>query len=234
MLLGALMMEPTTKLTAKPTNGRSFYHDNLFDRLFIRLFSGKMAKALGQRAVLSPGYDGFVALSQQIMAGRNAADQQQVVARVLGSLVPAPVLWAIRTLVTPNRWVCESNAWFATQLFEWLVGPCQVKAAEVVTPDGRKQIQNSAVQIEKCRYLEQSGCVGMCVNMCKLPTQKFFTEQFGIPLTMIPNFEDLSCEMIFGQMPPPLETEAVYQQPCLSDRCTMASPPPQPCPKVRS
>jgi hypothetical protein len=25
----------------------------------------------------------------------------------------------------------------------------------------------------------QSGCVGMCVNLCKAPTQTFFTEQLG-------------------------------------------------------
>jgi hypothetical protein len=36
----------------------------------------------------------------------------------------------------------------------------------------------------------------------KLPTQRFFTDTFGLPLTMNPNFEDLSCEMIFGQAPP--------------------------------
>jgi hypothetical protein len=37
----------------------------------------------------------------------------------------------------------------------------------------------AGVKIKKCRYLESSGCVGMCTNMCKLPTQKFFTETFG-------------------------------------------------------
>lgn len=25
--------------------------------------------------------------------------------------------------------------------------------------------------VEKCKYLEQSKCVGICVNTCKLPTQ---------------------------------------------------------------
>ena len=44
-------------------------------------------------------------------------------------------------------------------------------------------------------YLAESGCVGMCVNLCKAPVQTFFTEQLGMPLTMSPNFEDLSCEM---------------------------------------
>lgn len=35
-----------------------------------------------------------------------------------------------------------------------------------------------------CRYLEGSACVGTCVNMCKIPTETFFTESFGLPLYM--------------------------------------------------
>jgi hypothetical protein len=167
------------------------------------------------------------------MAGRNAAQQQALVAIVLKSLVPAQVLWLIRTLFSPTQLVCELNAWFATQLFEWLVGPCEVKSVEVPTPDGGSRSQNSGVHIKKCRYLEQSRCVGMCVNMCKLPTQTFFTEDFGIPLTMTPNFEDFSCEMVFGQAPPPLETEDAYQQPCLVNRCELAADKAPACPKVR-
>nr|MCU0567982.1 DUF4033 domain-containing protein [Oculatellaceae cyanobacterium Prado106] len=93
--------------------------------------------------------------------------------------------------------------------------------------------QQSGVHIQKCRYLEQSGCVGTCINLCKLPTQTFFMEKFGIPLTMTPNFEDLSCEMVFGQVPPALETEEAYTQACLGDRCDSATPNPVPCPKVR-
>lgn len=195
-----------------------------------------MAKALGQKS-LGSGYDGFVALSRQMMPGRNAQEQQALVAVVLRSLVPAPVLWLIRTLFSPTRLVCELNAWFATQLFEWLVGPCEVTEVEITTADGTRQRQRSGVHIQKCRYLEESQCVGLCVNMCKQPTQRFFTEDFGIPLTMTPNFEDFSCEMVFGQAPPPLETEAAYEQPCLAQRCTLApvaSGEPRPCPKVRS
>ena len=39
--------------------------------------------------------------------------------------------------------------------------------------EGQTRIWRSGVQIKKCRYLEQSGCVGMCINMCKvwLPDQ---------------------------------------------------------------
>ncbi len=192
-----------------------------------------MAKAVDHKPRLR-GYDGFVELSRQMMQGRNAAEQQALVETVLQSLVPFQVLWLIRKLFSPTRLVCELNAWFATVLFEWLVGPCEVKTVDISDGQGRVRSQASGVYIKKCRYLEASGCVGMCINMCKLPTQRFFTEDFGIPLTMTPNFEDLSCEMVFGQDPPPLDTEAVYHQPCLQNQCaTAADNLQQPCHKLR-
>ena len=168
------------------------------------------------------------------MQGRTAQQQQAIVAIVLRSLVPAPVLALIRTCFDPTPLVCELNAWFATLLFQWLVGPCTVRSVEIVTPEGKRQQQNSEVYIQKCRYLEQTRCVGLCTNMCKLPTQAFFQDGFGIPLTLTPNFEDFSCEMVFGQVPRPLEEEPLYQQPCLLHQCPSAVTTPIPCPKVRN
>jgi Beta-carotene isomerase D27-like, C-terminal len=207
------------------------YHDNAFDRLFIWLFSHKMGRILGGKTKLS-GYDGFVDLSKQMFQGRSTQEQQRMVTAVLRSLIPAPVLWSIRTLFSPTQLVCELNAWFAARLFEWLVGPCTVREVDVTTEKGTVHTQKSGVHIEKCRYLESSQCVGMCVNMCKLPTQTFFTQEFGIPLTMTPNFEDYSCEMVFGQIPPPLDAEEAGHQPCLIGRCTMASTRATACPKL--
>lgn len=196
------------------------------------MLSRKIASALGWRSPLK-GYDGFVDLSRHIAAGRTPAEQRAFVMVVLRSVVPAPVRWAIRTLFSPTPLVCTLNAWFASRLFQWLVGPCQVTTVEVSQADGTVHRQASGVQIERCRYLEQSRCVGTCVNLCKLPTQDFFTQDLGIPLTMTPNFEDLSCEMAFGQKPPPLGTEAVYHQPCLASGETPTAPDAPPCPQVR-
>lgn len=50
----------------------------------------------------------------------------------------------------------------------------------------------------------------------QVPTQTFFTESFGMPLYMEPNFEDLSCKMIFGEHPPPIAEDPVNGQPCFS------------------
>ncbi|KAL7165641.1 hypothetical protein ACSBR2_041339 [Camellia fascicularis] len=107
--------------------------------------------------------------------------------------------------------------------------PAQVVEVEI---EGVKQ--RSGVHIKKCRYLENSGCAGMCVNMCKIPTQDFFTNEFGLPLTMIPNFEDMSCEMVYGQVPPPFEEDPVSKQPCYADICSLSNPSSTVCHKLQA
>jgi hypothetical protein len=211
---------------------RHCYRDNFIERLCIKLVTHRIAIALGKKPQLTD-YSGFVQISKQIPLGRSSQDQQAVVSKVLRSFVPAPILLLIRTLFSPTQWVCELNAWFATRFFQWLVGPCEVKNVEVQDQQGLPRQQNSGVHISKCRYLESSGCVGLCVNLCKLPTQAFFTQDFGIPLTMIPNFDDLSCEMIFGQVPPPLEQDPVHGQPCLKTQCNTAEVQALACPQIK-
>lgn len=57
----------------------------------------------------------------------------------------------------------------------------------------------TGVTIKKCRYLESSGCVGMCTNMCKLPTQRFFTDTFGAQ----------HCPLAFPPACPPLRPPGI-------------------------
>ncbi|KKJ01165.1 DUF4033 domain-containing protein [Prochlorothrix hollandica] len=214
-------------------NAPETYRNNWLDRLFIWFFSRQMAAAMGIAAP-QRGYDGFVELSQEMMQGRNAQAQQDLVTIVLRSLIPAPVLQGVRHFFSPSQWVCELNAWFATLLFEWLVGPCEVRPVEVTDSTGALRTQRSGVHIQKCRYLDQSRCVSLCINLCKVPTQNFFTQDFGIPVTLTPNFEDFSCEMVFGQVPPPLETEPYYNQPCLANPPDAANKAAKPCPGLRN
>ena len=42
------------------------------------------------------------------------------------------------------------------------------------------------------------------------PSQEFFTNGVGLPLTMVPNFETRSCSFIFGATPPPLEATRLH------------------------
>jgi hypothetical protein len=209
------------------------YQDNFIDLWFIRFFSSKIANILNlDKKVTS--YQDFVELSKEILVGRNAQQQQLIVEKVLDSFIPAPILASIRFFFSPTQTICELNAWFATKLFQWLVGPCDLAETEIQLKDGTSRIQNSAVQIRKCRYLEETVCVGLCVNICKAPTQKFFTEKFGIPVTMTPNFEDLSCKMIFGEFPPSPENDPAYQQVCMHSKNPNAKLLNLPCHKLSS
>ena len=70
------------------------------------------------------------------------------------------------------QWTAEVNAAITQKFFAWLVGPLEVKEVEVEF-EGKAQTWKSGVQISKCRYLEQSGCKGMCINMCKVGSHSF-------------------------------------------------------------
>lgn len=158
---------------------------------------------------------GMIEVSRSLMKGRTAAEQRDAVIAGFPS-VPA---W-FRKVFPYSKWGAEINAKITPAFFTWLVGPMQTVEVEFERPNGEVVVQNSGVHIERCRYLAESGCVGMCVNLCKAPVQEFFTAELGMPLTMEPNFEDMSCKMVFGKMPLPLDKDQVHEHPCLKDCST--------------
>lgn len=66
----------------------------------------------------------------------------------------------------------------------------------------------------RCRYLEQSGCASVCVNSCKVPTQEFFEKDMGMSVSMEPNYDDFSCQFVFGKKPLPQSEDEVFTTPC--------------------
>lgn len=220
-----------------PMGQKTKYKDGFFEKAFMNLFARKMeqfAAPAKPREKKNGGffeydYESFVDVSKRVMQGRSRMQQQEVVRKVLLSMLPPGAPAQFRKLFPPTKWAAEFNAALTVPFFHWLVGPSEVIEVEV---NGVKQ--RSGVHIKKCRYLETSGCVGMCVNMCKIPTQDFFTNEFGLPLTMNPNFEDMGCEMIYGQAPPPFEEDPASKQPCFKDLCSMANTNANVCPKLQT
>ncbi|CAN8240644.1 unnamed protein product [Cochlearia groenlandica] len=216
-----------------PMGQKTRYNDGLPERVFMGLFARKMAKFGSskeeKKGLFEYDYESFVEVSKRVMQGRSRFQQQEVVREVLLSMLPPGAPQQFRKLFPPTKWSAEFNAALTVPFFLWLVGPSHVIQVQV---NGVKQ--SSGVLIKKCRYLENSGCVGMCVNMCKIPTQDFFTNQFGLPLTMNPNYEDMSCEMIYGQVPPAFEDDIATKQPCLADICSMSNPNSPICPKLQA
>ncbi|CAM6109741.1 unnamed protein product [Calypogeia fissa] len=183
------------------------YTDSWLEVKAVEFLTDRISFLSGKTTDLT-GYDGFVDITKKFVHGLPSTLQRERVIELLHIVLPQWFLFCFRIIpkTTPIK---EFYAKFTLVFFKWLVGECEVREGEI---DG--VIMKSTVHIKKCRYLEQSQCVGLCVNLCKHPTQTFILEQFGMPLTMNPNFEDMSCEMIYGLHPPPLEEDPAYQQPC--------------------
>ncbi|KAG0451610.1 hypothetical protein HPP92_026128 [Vanilla planifolia] len=223
----------SAKAVPAPMGEKTEYRDGFFEKAFMGLFARKMERfasgGKSRRGIWEWDYESFVDVSKRVMVGRSRKQQEEVVREVLLSMLPSGAPAQFRKLFPPTKWAAEFNAALTVPFFHWLVGPSEVIEVEV---NGTKQ--RSGVHIKKCRYLENSGCVGMCVNMCKLPTQDFFTNEFGLPLTMNPNFEDMSCDMVYGQPPPPFEEDPVSKQPCYSNICSLGNPNSPVCHKLQN
>lgn len=110
----------------------------------------------------------------------------------LGPLFYAP--W-LTSFVTPT-------------FFGFLVGPSR--------PNRRKDGQPGGLVVEKCKFLQESGCKGLCLHQCKLPAQQFFAEKLGLPLTVQPNFVLQECQWSFGETPVPVVEDPSFPKGCLS------------------
>ncbi|GMI69337.1 hypothetical protein HRI_000603000 [Hibiscus trionum] len=197
----------------------SVHNDNWFDLLAINYLSESLQAATGLKS-MSSGYESLVETTAMMSKRFNAKTQQKLVVKALDSAIPKLILDMIRTLLPQSQFTREYFAAFTTVFFAWLVGPSEVRESEF---DGRRE--KNVVYVKKCRFLEQSNCVGMCINLCKMPSQAFIKDSLGMSVNMVPNFDDMSCEMIFGQDPPASNDDPALKQPCykLCNICTSIS-----------
>lgn len=192
------------------------YKDTLTDVAFIalcRLSYGRLAGGYQSPEGWLDGastYRGMVDVSRALMKKLPRASEQSA-AVIKGFPKVAP--W-FRKLFPYSSWGAEANARITPAFFSWLVGPAKVREEKVV--DFRGNEVRSAVKIERCRYLAESRCVGMCVNLCRTPVQSFFAEEMGVPLRITPNFEDFSCVFEFGVEAVSEEEDDVVKVGCLS------------------
>ncbi|GAB5029939.1 Hypothetical protein NocV09_00200730 [Nannochloropsis oceanica] len=209
------------------------YDDDLFAKIWIFLFSGKIAAVVG---VPSPRrfieYEEYVRLSQLLLkAGSTKA--KTAVLTVLRSIAFPGFSSIFRTLFPgTSRFACEFNAKVTPVFFSWLVGPAVVETSEMRNPKTDEvEVWANSVKIQRCRYLESVQCKGACASICKLPTQAFFTEDLGMPVTMTPNFDDLSCTMTFGVAPLASLADPICSEGCFKE-CSSAIISKKACPKI--
>ena len=107
---------------------------------------------------------------------------------------------------------CWMNAWVTKFTTNWLMGESNI--SDLILEDGSVGWQRK-LTVKKCRFLETAGCSHTCVHACKIPTQRFFSEEMGIPVTLSPNMSDLSCTFEFGNTPNPIEIDPLLSLSCL-------------------
>ncbi|KAK3034633.1 hypothetical protein RJ639_033588 [Escallonia herrerae] len=202
------------------TNAKPQYNPGFLDHLFLNLFRNKMAQEIGWDSK-KPGYDGLIEVANRLMIGRSNSETREAAVRILKSLFPPLLLELYQMLIAPigeGKVAAMMVARVTALSCQWLMGPCTVNSVDL--PDGSSCA--SGVFVERCKYLEESKCVGICMNTCKFPTQTFFKDSMGVPLLMEPNFSNYSCQFKFGVLPPLPDDDSSLQEPCL-EICPNAS-----------
>ncbi|CAB9515460.1 expressed unknown protein [Seminavis robusta] len=164
-----------------------------------------------------PGFEGMV---QELIDFRQlyGLDEQERVSYQTLLALAGPVPFVYRQLFSSGDFSPAVLAWFAKHLLPFLVG--EMELTERSQDDGR----TGGVLVHRCRVLEGTNCKGVCAKMCKLPTQRFFAEEWGVPLSMTPNFETGQCQLAFGVEPLALEDDPTMPSGCLT-RCPVGATP---------
>ncbi|XP_013684402.1 beta-carotene isomerase D27, chloroplastic isoform X2 [Brassica napus] len=200
-------------------SSKSEYKPGVLDDFFMQSFRNKLVEEVGSDSD-KPGYVGLIELVKLLLLkSRSRSESNDAAVRILKSLFPPLILELYKLLIAPlaqGKIAALMVARVTVLTCQWLMGPCKVNTIEL--PNGESW--ESGVFVEKCQYLEESKCVGVCINTCKLPTQTFFKDYMGVPLLMEPDFKDYSCQFKFGVAPP--EDDGSVNEPCF-EKCSIAS-----------
>lgn len=196
------------------------------DSILMSLFRYKLSQRLSRpdNTIITPDsnlplndFMGIIDLTTRMNTQNfNRGTIQKMAQDVLVSLFPPFILdryptWFAQPFPVFSARMC---AWATCLGGTWLMGECEVNDVPEMDNGGKSQ----GVLVKRCRFLEESKCASICVNSCKIPTQNFFYENMGLPLTMTPDYETGECQFAFGKLPTEEEELMAKDTPCLM-RC---------------
>jgi Beta-carotene isomerase D27-like, C-terminal len=214
-----------TSLVADCELNKLKFNESPLDKLLLKIFRGLVEKNTGGVKSDKPGIDGLLEQGRTFMLreGQTPEAQHKMVSDTLGGLM-TPVLPPFYRIfmsgIVPKLGSDldgkQFGPWFyapfltsvvTPTFFGFLVGPSY--------PNRRKDGQPGGLVVEKCKFLQESGCKGLCLHQCKLPAQQFFKEELGLPLTVSPNFVTQECQWSFGEEPLPPIKDPSFPKGCL-------------------
>jgi len=189
------------------------------DIIFLKIFRAALAEQVGvDSSIPHDEYDGLMELARALNSRYSDRTQiQQVALQTLQSLFPSWLPGAYSRMFSGPfpEFSARMNAAATLYMGQWLMGECELN------DDGGKVGQNQGLLVKRCRFLEESGCASICVNSCKIPTQRFFNEDMGLPMRMTPDYETGECQFSFGLSPTETDDLQAMTTPCLA-KCPSA------------
>jgi hypothetical protein len=132
--------------------------------------------------------------------------------------------WLVSAFASLNRALPGDLLPAGKQLGPWFYAPT---LTSLVTPpflsflvgpsraNFRRDGQPGGLVVDKCKFLQESGCKGLCLHQCKIPAQDFFSQELGLDLTVEPNFATQECQWSWGQKPLPHQDDPAWPPGCL-------------------
>lgn len=217
--------EDGTPLVADCELEAMVYKDSPLDDLLLYIFRKLVAKNTGG---VTSEKDGILGLLDQgrtfmLQPGQTPEAQHKMVYDTLGGLM-TPILPPFYRIFMSGIVPKVGSAFDGKQLGPWFYAPW---LTTIITPtffkflvgpskpNRRKDGQHGGLLVEKCKFLQESGCKGLCLHQCKLPAQEFFAQELGLPLTVSPNFETQECQWSFGETPLPPAEDPSFPKGCL-------------------
>lgn len=201
------------------------YNDSVLDELLLQIFRMLVTKHTGGVTSEKEGIDGLLEQGRTFMLqkGQTPEAQHQMVYNTLKSLM-TPFLPPFYRLFMSGIVPKVNSPWDGKQVGPWFYAPALTSFVTPTffrflvgpsRPNRRRDGTLGGLVVEKCRFLQESGCKGLCLHQCKLPAQKFFAEELGLPLTVSPNFVTQECQWSFGDEPLPPAQDPSFPAGCL-------------------
>lgn len=192
-----------------PIDASAEFQPTPLDDAFLAAFRWTLRRQSGAKPSDLPGFDGMVEELLDFRRTHGIEDQEKV-SHMTMVAVAGPIPFIYKHLFASSQYSPAVLAWFAKHLLPFLVGDM------ATTARSEADERPGGVLVDRCRVLEGSGCMGVCARMCKVPTERFFKEQWGVPLSMSPNFETGQCQFAFGDEPTPIEEDLTIPPGCMT------------------
>lgn len=195
------------------------YHSNRCDMIAYCIYS-VISEQNDPSMAVPKTYNDLIGIIQSMTMSNTPDVTNEKGKSILVKLFPSWLLPAFQVMFAKPfpQFSCWMNAWVTHWTTGWLMGPSKIYDVVTTGSDGSPFIlKEQGLLVEKCTFLETCECIRTCTHACKIPTQRFFSESMGLPLTLKPNLTDYSCKFEFGVVPVPLDEDEISSHPCLKE-----------------